>query len=189
MPKVKINTDRIVSLSAMAVGIGSLIVVLYQTHLMRQAQRASVLPYVMIALHSNNDGVAIVVSNAGVGPALIKDVQVEKSGQVTKGDAYDYYTALYSDSGRLSVDRMMPGRLVPAGSSAKVLEVSGDGPTRAAFLAKLLHTFDLAEVPRSWYTGVGATAPGKAVIVITYESVYGERWRVRSDRMVPEAVP
>ena len=185
---MKFDTDRIVSLSAMVVGGGSLIVVLYQTHLMRQAQRASVLPYVMIALHSNVDGVAIVVSNNGVGPALIKDVRVEKSGKTSEGDAYDYYTALYPDSGRLSVDRMMPGRLVPAGASTKVLEVSGDGPTRAAFLARLLHTFELAEVPRSWYAGVGATEPGKAIILITYESVFGERWRVRSDRAAPERI-
>ena len=186
LPRLRIDTDRIVGLSAMVVGVGSLVVVLYQTHLMRQAQRASVLPYVMIALHSNDRGVSIVVSNNGIGPALIGDVRIEKSGVATKGDAYDYYTGLYPDSGRLSVDRLMTGRLVPAGAAVEVLGVSGDAQQRAAFLAKVLGTFDLAEVPPSWYTALGATQPNKAVIVITYESVYGERWRVRSDRGVPE---
>ena len=38
---MKFNTDRIVSLSAMGVGIGSLFIIVYQTHLMRQAQHAS----------------------------------------------------------------------------------------------------------------------------------------------------
>jgi hypothetical protein len=32
---LKVNTDRIVSLSAMVVGVGSLFTVLYQTHLTR----------------------------------------------------------------------------------------------------------------------------------------------------------
>ena len=41
---MKFNTDRVVSLSAMAVGIGSLFIILYQTQLMRQAQHASALP-------------------------------------------------------------------------------------------------------------------------------------------------
>ena len=66
---MKLNTDRIVSLSAMVVGIGSLFIIIYQTHLIRQAQNASVLPYLMIAIQSDNDGVHVVVSNAGIAMA------------------------------------------------------------------------------------------------------------------------
>ena len=41
--KWKWDTDRIVSLSAMVVGVGSLVIILYQTKLMREQQRASVM--------------------------------------------------------------------------------------------------------------------------------------------------
>ena len=51
---MKFDTDRIVSLSAMVVGIGSLFIIVYQTHLIRQAQNASVLPYLMIGIQWNN---------------------------------------------------------------------------------------------------------------------------------------
>jgi hypothetical protein len=189
MRAMKINTDRIVSLSAMAVGIGSLIVVLYQTQLMRQSQRASVLPYLTIGLHSDRDYVSILVSNDGVGPGLIQDVRVEQSGRVVAGGAYDFYTRLHPDSGRLSVERLLPGRLMPAGSTAQLLALSGDAPARTAFLGELLRTFDIAGVPANWYAAVHVDRPGAAVVTITYESVYGERWRVRSDRTTPERVP
>ena len=183
---MKINSDRIVSLSAMVVGIGSLIVVLYQTQLMRQSQHASALPYLMIALHSSQDYVGIMVSNDGVGPALIRDVRVEQPGRVVEGDAYDFYTSAHPDSGRLSVERVVPGRLLPAGASARLLSLTGDAPARSAFLGEILRSFDITGVPRSWYGLAGADHPGSAVLTITYESVYGERWRVRSDRAVPE---
>ena len=185
---MKINTDRLVGLSAMVVGVGSLIVVLYQTQLMRQSQHASALPYLMIALHSNQDYVGMLVSNDGVGPALIRDVRVEQPGRAITGDAYDFYTSLHPDSGRLSVERIVPGRLIPAGATAQVLALSGDAPSRAAFLGELLRSFNVVGIPRSWYALVHVDHPGTAVLAITYESVYGERWRVRSDGSVPERV-
>lgn len=189
MRVMKINTDRIVGLSAMVIGVGSLIVVLYQTALMRQAQHASALPYLMIGLHSSQDYVGIILSNDGVGPALVRDVHVEEAGRVVAGDAYDFYTGLHPDSGRLSVERVIPGRLIPAGASAQVLALWGDAPARTAFLGELLRSFRIAGVPKSWFALVHADHPGGAVLSITYESVYGERWRVRSDRSVPDRLP
>jgi hypothetical protein len=50
-----------------------------------------------------------------------------------------------------------------------------------AYQARLMR-----EVPRSWYANAGESGRPKAVIEITYSSVYGEHWRIRSDRMVPE---
>ena len=53
--KWKWDTDRIVSLSAMVVGVGSLVIILYQTKLMREQQRASVMPYLMMAIQSSTN--------------------------------------------------------------------------------------------------------------------------------------
>jgi len=185
----KLDTDRVVALSAMVVGVASLVVVVFQTRIMRQQQLASALPYLMIAMHANENGTAVVLSNNGVGPALVRDVRVQQGGRDVPGDPYDFYTRLHPDSGQISVDKIIPGRLIPAGGSVEMLGVPARSARHLRFLGEVLHLFEFAEVPRSWYTGAGATERDKAVIVISYESVYGERWRVRSDRMVPERIP
>ena len=78
---INLNGDRIVSLTALLVGLGSLFVIVYQTNLARQSQRASVLPCLSIALTSNDAGVFLVVGNVGIGPALIQDVRVRYQGR------------------------------------------------------------------------------------------------------------
>jgi hypothetical protein len=183
---MRINTDRIVSLSAMVVGVGSLILVLYQTQLMRQTQKASVLPYLMIAVHANDAGIHLVLSNTGVGPALIQDVRIRHRGREIQGDPYDFFTSLHPDSGQLDVVKVIPGQLLPAGSSVQMLGAPPQSQLRPTLLRDLLHVFEIAEVPRRWYVSAGALEADKAVIEITYASVYGDRWRIRSDRMVPE---
>jgi hypothetical protein len=52
----------------------------------------------------------------------------------------------------------------------------------------VLETFDLAEVPRNWYEGVGLaeTDPRRAVIEVIYSSIYRDRWRIRSNSFAPE---
>lgn len=186
---MKLNTDRVVSICAMIVGLGSLFIIVYQTQLMRQAQNAAALPYLQIVLSSNEQGVFINLGNVGVGPALIEKVRVvDKSGSMD-GDAYDYYVAHKPDAakdGALSVDKVIPGRLIPAGTNLQIL---GKAPEyRGAMLSGLLGTFELAEVPSSWYESLGVPRNGepKAVIEVTYASVYGDRWRVKSDNIVPE---
>jgi hypothetical protein len=182
---MKINTDRIVSLSAMVVGLGSLFIIIYQTQLIRQAQHASVLPYLMIAVHSNEQGVYVVLSNTGIGPAVIDDARIHYRGREIAGDPYQFYIGLHPDvSGAVSVDNVMPGRLIPAGATIRMLGTEGAEPGQR-LLGELLRLFEIAEVPRSWYAGAGSTGTEKAVIEITYSSVYGDRWRIRSDRIVP----
>jgi hypothetical protein len=182
---VKFNTDRIVSLSAMVVGLGSLFTIVYQTYLTREAQHASVMPYLMVDLNSNEQGVFVVLGNNGIGPALIEDIRVRYEGREIEGDPYAFYTGLRGDSA-LDVNQITPGRLIPAGASIPMLGVPGRNPRSQKFVAEMLRLFDIAAVPRSWYAGVGAVGTDKAVIEITYRSVYGERWQLRSDRMVPE---
>ena len=55
-----------------------------------------------------------------------------------------------------------------------------------SILPDMLKLFDVADVPDDWYTGLKLTRKDKAVIEVTFASVYGERWRIRSDRVVPE---
>lgn len=77
------KTETMVAYAAMFVSLCSLLVFIYQAKVMRSQQYASVWPYVEF-LPSYNDqiGYALVVTNKGIGPALIKDETVMLDGKV-----------------------------------------------------------------------------------------------------------
>jgi hypothetical protein len=184
---MKLDSDRVVAVSAMFIGVCSLFLTVYQTHLTRQAQSASVLPYLAVGITSNSEGVYVTLRNDGVGPARIEDMRVTARGKDHLVDPYDFYLQTKpsaAKSGALAVDRVVPGRLVPAGATIQMLGVGG--PEREGMLADLLRLFALADVPHAWLESMNALGTDKAVIVVTYSSVYGDRWRVRSDQHVPQ---
>jgi hypothetical protein len=188
----KWDTDRIVSLSAMVVGVGSLAIILYQTKLMREQQRASVMPYLMIAVQSNSEGAFLTVRNTGIGPAVLGDVRVRYKGRDYVMDPYDFLVQQRPDwvkNRGFSVDKLVPGRLVPAGERIQTLGVVGE--SRVEMLKALLQLFVIAEVPKDWLASLGIDSPGPdgAVVNVTYASVYGDTWHVRSDSFVPVPGP
>lgn len=180
------STDRIVSLSAMAVGVCSLFITLYQTYLTREAQSASVLPYLAFGVMSNNDGAYLTLRNDGLGPARLESVHVHFKGRTTAIDPYDFYLANRTGPPPigLSVDRVTPGRLLPANATIAMLGVSG-GTDRVKALGEMLRLFTIADAPPSWLDELNVRGGDKAVIDVVFSSVYGERWRLRSDQQVP----
>jgi hypothetical protein len=181
--KSKWDTDRIVSISAMIVGVGSLFIVLYQTALIREQQKASVLPYLLIEFNTTHDGSYIAVRNAGLGPALIERIQVIYENKTFEGDPYAYYNSLEHDKASgVYRDRVLPGMLISAGQTLNML----GSVDPAAMQAELLRTFSFVAVGDE--SAAADAPPDKAVLEIEYASVYGEHWRVRSDRVIPEAL-
>jgi hypothetical protein len=185
---MKIGTDRLVSGTAMFVAVASLVALVYQTYLQREAQHASVLPYLTFVVVSNNDlGSNLSIRNTGIGPALIEDVRIRYQGKEIETDPIEFFL---STRGRpsygLSTDKIQAGRLVPAGEWVPMLGSKGPPENPQAFGVELLKLFEVAEVPRAWYVEADAVGGDKAVVEITYASVYGDRWRVRSDRLVPD---
>jgi hypothetical protein len=189
---MQINTDRVVSLSAMLIGLGSLFIIVYQTALLREQQTASALPYLMMGLQTNSERTYLFTRNTGVGPALIEDVVVRYQGRELRQDPYDFFIDVRPDVAsaglNLGVDRLIPGRLVSAGEWVNMF--GADGDTDRVMAGSLLRLFDIGEVPQSWYddSGIPKSGPDKAIIEVTYRSVYGERWRVSSDSVVPQAL-
>ena len=181
---MKLDTDRLLGIAAIVVAAGSLVAVSYQAYLMRQAQHASVLPYLYVGLQSNDQGVHLVLSNTGIGPALVDEIRVHYQGHDIVGDAYDFYLTQHPDAGKrgFDVDRVVPGRLIPAGASVMMV---GARPT-PGLLEEMLGLFNLADVPDNWYSEAHTTRQGKAVIEVAFSSVYGDHWRIRSDHVVPE---
>ena len=172
----------------MLVGIGSLVLIVYQTYILREQQRASALPYLTIAMTANGEQTYVAVRNSGIGPALIEDVVIHYQGRELEKDPFDFYLDVRPEPSRagLSVDKLIPGRLISSGEWVLALGTEGDAAPE--FVGELLSVFDLGEVPKSWYDEVGVpmSGPDKAIIEIVYTSIYGERWHVRSDRVVPE---
>ena len=185
----KLDTDRIVSLSAMVIGISSLFVVVYQTYLERVSQRAAVMPYLTVAMHSNDRYVGLALSNVGLGPALVNEVRVRYRGRDIESDPYDFFLQERPDvtTQGLAVDKIQAGRLMPAGTTSLMLSIESEvAESRARIHDELLRLFEIAEVPKRWYVAAGATGTEKAVFEVTYSSVYGQQWRIRSDQLVPE---
>jgi hypothetical protein len=185
--KLSFDSDRLLGLSAMVVSVGSLIIIAYQAALMRQAQRASVLPYLYISLSANDQqGIHLNLTNSGIGPAMIDDVKIHYKGREIPGDPYDFFIAERPEIAKLGlgVDKIQKGRLIPAGATIQMVEFGSPGTQK--LLPDVLRLFEIAEVPRSWYANLGTAGGEKAVIEILFSSVYGERWRVRSDRIVPD---
>lgn len=171
----------------MVVGVGSLFVIVYQTHLMRQAQMASALPYLMVGIQSNSEGAYLTLANKGLGPALLENVRIYFDGKTFDEDPHDFFLRMRPDRniGALSVDRLAKGRLIPAGE--RIMTLGMDGEERGRMLLDLLNVFELSDAPRSWLTSMNVPLGAKrAVLEITYSSVYGERWIITSDRLVPE---
>ena len=187
----KFDSDKWLAISAMVVSIGTLAALSYQALLMRDAERASKLPYLYVQLQSSDTSNNIALANLGIGPALINDVRIRYQGREIASDAYDFYLSQRPEIVRpgsnvtsLGVDKVQPGRLVPAGSTIVMMSIGAKDNRR--LMQDLLRFFQIAEVPRMWYSDAGLKGNEGAVIDITYSSVYGERWRVRSDRIVPE---
>lgn len=171
----------------MVVSLASLFVVVYQTHLMRQAQSAAALPYLMVGVQSNSEGAFLTLTNKGLGPALLEEVRIRHEGRTFDEDPHDFFVRVRPDRNlpSLSVDRLAVGRLIPAGEGLMTLGMGGD--ERVRMLVDLLNMFELADVPRAWLVNLQVPVnTRRAVIEITYSSVYGDRWRITSDRLVPE---
>jgi len=191
MRRMKLDTDRVLSLTAMFVGVGSLVTLAYQAGLTRQSQHASVLPYLYISLNSNDQqGVAVVLSNSGIGPAIVDDVRIHYQGRDVAADPYDFFMGLNDENKNVDsgVDKVQPGRLIPAGTSIQMLQFPPAPGAAQKMLPEMLKLFEIAEVPRVWYSRFKPAELQHAVIEIVYSNVYGNRWRVRSDRIVPDAL-
>ena len=149
------------------------------------------MPYLTVAMHSNDRYVGLALSNVGLGPALVGEVRVRYHGRDIPADPYDFFLqqrpGVFTEA--LSVDKIQPGRLIPAGATSLMLSVETEvAEARDRMRNELLHLFEIAEVPRSWYVGAGAADTEKAVFEVTYSSVYGQQWRIRSDQLVPEGL-
>ncbi|MFA8434547.1 MAG: hypothetical protein ACEPOZ_08535 [Marinifilaceae bacterium] len=154
------NLEKLIGIVAFVISLGTLFTFIYQTRLMREHQRASVLPYLEINYLTWPDNFVLQVENNGIGPAFVKDVRIKYKDSIYHLDPADFLIdkLLPSDTVEpfiLSQYSISKGMLIPAGKTVKML--SAKGKEGCVYLTKIF-------------------AKKAAVTEITYSSIYQETW-------------
>ncbi len=167
-PPRRFNTDRILSGAAIFISLCTLAILLYQAKIMREQQRASVWPYVEIGPGFSGDGFHIFTYNQGVGPALIRSMEVTVDGEPVRSWP-EMFGALGVGATSWSHD-LTNGRVIPAQSQIGTLQAAGG--ERAATVREAY----LSATPR-------------LALALCYCSVYDECWRLRVQGLDEERTP
>lgn len=177
--KLKWNSDKILSLSAMSISVLTLIIFIYQTNLMSKQNYLSILPYVQISTSDDKaeNTFSLDIKNHGVGPAIIESVIIYYKGE--KHDLRDYDNYLYNylksempvlDSVKFfSSSTLDKGIAIPANSSYNVFSVQDSEKDYN------LLTTSLGELLRNGLR-----------YEITYRSIQNERWMIYNNSEGPE---
>jgi hypothetical protein len=142
--------DTVLSVSAAIVAVCALVVTTYQTKIMREQQRASAWPRLDLTNTTGPHLYARVVRNVGLGPALVRNVQVTLDGRSMR-DWDDVSAGLFgADYGRVfaadtalraSKSDVRRGIVLLPGASIEQLRLEGgsvpDTVLRAVFSGRL----------------------------------------------------
>jgi len=177
--KIKWNSERLLSLSAMSISFITLVIFVYQTNLMRKQNYISILPY--LTFSTTNDLAShtfeLKLENHGVGPAILESVRLTYQGK--SYDLVEYENQLFPflvtlepelDSIQMvNYSTLNKGMAIPANSGYTVLSVSQSSKN---YQLLLQHLTKLEEEGLKYE--------------IIYQSIQDERWRIYTDSQGPE---
>ena len=161
-------TDRITSVSAIVAAIAAVLVAVYETRINREYQRISVWP----RLQQSNSFVPgepylRTVANVGVGPALIRSVQISVDGGLCR---------TWAEVIQAIIGKPVPGHIYSSLNAGAVL--LPDKPINVLNLAP-------GEDARTFWE----EAQGKRLSIrICYSSLYDEHWLSDSLEAYPKPV-
>ena len=164
---MKIKLDKVFTILAFIVSVGTLYLFFNQTSLMKKQQYASVLPYLEISnTHIDGDYIFI-ISNNGIGPAFIDEINIHyKDSMYKNSDVNDFFTNVIVKEDTLLANSntthatIKKGMLIPYGDTKEMVRLSKDAVN-----------FDQKHYRlRDWFNN-------KIKIEIKYSSVYGEQWQ------------
>lgn len=167
---LRVSSDRIVSISAIFISLMTLIVLVYQTNMIRQQQENSVFPYLMVG----NEGYGLadyklVMTNSGIGPAIIESVEINYADSTYQMDLpsfmYGYIEGMDTLNNVLH-SNFFAGMLIPAEEKIPIFQVEND-QKEAVALIKIMQNVEFQ-------------------MTIIYKSIYGQRWELSSDEGLPK---
>jgi len=166
------TSDKLLSLFAFLISVGTFVTFAYQTYLIRKQQYASVMPYLMINYSTDNSKkfISVNVTNNGIGPAFIKDIKVHYNDTIIDGDPFLFaiHTLRPDTMSNFSVSstNIYKGYVIPAGEILATVSSHN-----AATGEILMETF---------------VEKNNAIVEITYSSVYDETWVIKGTGSIPE---
>lgn len=170
----------IIGVTAMIISLSTLIVFIYQTNLIRKQQYMSVYPH--LDLTNSNTGslnYTFLLSNMGVGPAFIRDIDVKHKNGKTYRSLVHYVnsTVKEEDSLYFHYSDIYEGRLVQADEQIILFGLSDKKHLNS--IGKPANTVNGA-------LKLNAILNTDSLnIKITYESIYGERWYITEKALQP----
>ncbi len=172
--KIKWNSERILSLSAMSISFITLIIFIYQTNLMSKQNDLSILPYLQVATSSSSvsHSYTLTLKNHGVGPAILESVKLHYKGK--SYDVSDYNNELFDllkvlspemDSITLpSTSTLDKGIAIPANTTYEILSVANSEKNYKILTENL---YKLEEEGMRYE--------------IVYKSIQDEKWMIDSE--------
>ncbi len=168
------NADKVVSLSAMAIALFTLVVLLYQSHILDKQydltvkqQKASVLPYLIFGDAFDDISYKIILQNKGLGPAFIKGMYIkEKDSIFLIENLFEYYLQNNTDTVRSwSSSGLVDGVVLAPGDKIELFSAGGG----SSGLDPIINFF------HSKFYGNSSNS-----FIIEYESVFEDAWIVES---------
>jgi len=157
----KINVNTFIGIAAILISLGTLIVLIYQSQLMREHEERSAIPKLELCHDITEGNYALRLVNKGLGPALIEDVKVESEGKTYEIDPM-FFAINYADTAQTAVKQisgthLIKGIIVSPEMSIRLVESAN--PQQDSLLRGLFY-----EDP--------------VKVVIHYSSIYGKLWKL-----------
>ena len=178
--KIKWNSERILSLSAMSISFITLIIFIYQTNLMSKQNYLSILPYLQISTSNNweNRSFSLSVMNHGVGPAIIESVKSNVEGKVYDLKDYDSYfwqflvaqDTILARFEHVSTSTLDPGMAIPANTTYNIFEVKNLTEEDIPLLLRLIEILETLRYE------------------IRYKSIQNEHWLINEEGKGPAKI-
>ncbi|MBI9039317.1 MAG: hypothetical protein JEY97_14370 [Bacteroidales bacterium] len=168
---MKWNSEKILSISAILISIGTFVVFAYQTSLMRKEQHMSVYPHLQFTNYQNYSRYyKYVLTNKGVGPAIVTFSDVYINGKSKGQDLASYLRDIVikrNDSIYFTSSNISKGLFIAEKESIELVLLSGENSyNNSVKLYEYIHNDSLE-------------------FIINYESIYGKKWKISNKIDLP----
>jgi hypothetical protein len=164
-PGRRISVELLLGVSATLLSLAALVVSIVQTRISREQQHAAVWPFLKVGSGRVDDKFVLVLENKGVGPAIVKRVEIGY-----RGKAFPSLVALMNPEltgfvGPRFFVALRPGDVVKAGEELELFKIDRDGRKADRLSA-------LVEEPTF-------------LLGVTYADVYDNCWRATPHGVEP----
>ncbi len=125
------SPEMITAMAAVVIGVSALFVSLYETHLVREHQRASVWPHIQGSIAWDGESFRVLMGNSGMGPARVEALRVRVDGTPVPD-----WNTFFRESGIATAPFLVyqiSGRVLPAGETVDVLVLGEPSMAAAAY--------------------------------------------------------